>query len=135
MATTVLTYFTFAGRARAIRIALALGSVVSVRVAPGVPVELRTSFCPLPPSTIRRNEIDRVHTPSLTIACGPLQPYSDSRISFPEFGSLKAARAFPFGSMRVLDIGEERFAQSGAILRYVGMLAGLYPEDPAAALR
>lgn len=43
--------------------------------------------------------------------------------------------AFPFGSMPVLDIGEERFAQSGAIIRYVGKLAGLYPEDPVAALR
>lgn len=64
-----------------------------------------------------------------------LQAYEDKRISFPEFGALKASGVFPFGSVPVLDIDGERFAQSCAILRYVGKLAGLYPEDPVAALR
>ena len=35
----------------------------------------------------------------------------------------------------MLDVGSERFAQSGAILRYVGKLANLYPQDLVAALR
>lgn len=63
------------------------------------------------------------------------QAFDDKRIPFPEFGALKAAGAFPFGSVPVLDIGTERFAQSGAILRYAGKLAGLYPVDAVAALR
>jgi prostaglandin-H2 D-isomerase / glutathione transferase len=64
-----------------------------------------------------------------------VQDYEDKRLPFPEFGAQKAAGAFPFKSVPVLDIGGERYAQSGAILRYVGKLAGLYPEDPVAALR
>jgi glutathione S-transferase len=64
-----------------------------------------------------------------------LQDYEDRRISFSEFGALRFAGAFPFKSLPVLDVAGERFAQSCAILRYVGKLARLYPEDPVIALR
>jgi glutathione S-transferase len=63
------------------------------------------------------------------------QDYEDVRLSFPEFGAKKAAGAFTFGSVPVIDVGSERFAQSGAILRYVGKLSGLYPVDILAAMR
>lgn len=51
--------------------------------------------------------------------------------------ALKKAGAFPFGSVPVLDLpGQpERFAQSSAILRYAGKLAGLYPDNLVDALR
>lgn len=40
----------------------------------------------------------------------------------------------PFGQLPVLEVDGEKYAQSNAILRYVGKLTGLYPEDPKQAL-
>ena len=65
----------------------------------------------------------------------PPQAFEDKHISFADFGTKKAAGEFPLGSIPVLDVAGERFAQSNAILRYAGKLTGLYPEDPIAAMR
>ena len=65
-------------------------------------------------------------------------PFEDKHVGREEFRRLKAERELPFGSLPVLDVGGEtpcRVAQSNAILRYVGKLAGLYPSDPLEALR
>src|SRR6185369_10812360 len=56
------------------------------------------------------------------------------------FQKLKAAGELPFGSLPVLDVetagGTISAAQSNAILRFVGRLAGLYPvDDPVRALK
>lgn len=64
-------------------------------------------------------------------------PFEDKHVGRDEFRRLKAERELPFGSLPVLDIGGEkpkRIAQSNAILRYAGRLAGLYPTDPLEAL-
>jgi glutathione S-transferase len=57
-----------------------------------------------------------------------------------EFAALKAAGTLPFGQVPLLEIndgggaaGVTRVAQSGAILRYVCRLGGLYPTENALA--
>jgi glutathione S-transferase len=55
-------------------------------------------------------------------------PFEDDRVP----GSAWPARKeqTPFGSMPVLEVDGRRISQSNTINRYVGKLAGLYPEDP-----
>ena len=57
-------------------------------------------------------------------------------------GSLRRAKAClvstihqpaPLAQVPVLSVGESRVTQSSAILRYVGRMTGLYPEDPLLA--
>ncbi len=67
-------------------------------------------------------------------------PFDDVHVSLERFQELKAANAFPFGSLPVLDVetanGTVTSAQSNAILRFVGRRAGLYPvDDPLKALK
>jgi glutathione S-transferase len=67
-------------------------------------------------------------------------PFDDEHVSLEQFQALKAANAFPFGSLPVLDVetanGSVTSAQSNAILRFVGRHAGLYPvDDPLRALK
>jgi hypothetical protein len=56
-------------------------------------------------------------------------------VPYEQFQGLKAADEFPFGALPVLDVettmGKMRVAQSNAILRFAGRLAGLYPVDNA----
>ncbi|CAM9421625.1 unnamed protein product [Laminaria digitata] len=59
------------------------------------------------------------------------QPWEDKRISFDEFAALKPG--LPNGQVPILEVGGKVLPQSGAQLRYVGKLAGLYPEDPEEA--
>lgn len=66
--------------------------------------------------------------------------FQDEHIAFDQFKEKRAAAEFPFGSLPVLDIevdGEKICsAQSNAILRYAGRLAGLYPiNNPIEALK
>lgn len=82
-----LTYFDMAGKAEAVRFALALGD----------------------------------------------KPFQDVRLSVEEFQTQSSE--FPFGSIPVLDVGGERIAQSEAILRLAGSLAGLTPSDPVVQAR
>lgn len=58
--------------------------------------------------------------------------FQDDRISFPEFSEMR--RSTRFNSVPVLDIDGAQITQSNAISRYVGKMAGLYPEDSLQAL-
>jgi glutathione S-transferase len=58
--------------------------------------------------------------------------FEDHRISFEEF--IKTRPEMRFTCAPTLEIGDVVVTQSNGILRYVGKLAGLYPEDPMQAL-
>ncbi|GAB5354985.1 hypothetical protein AAMO2058_000167000 [Amorphochlora amoebiformis] len=61
--------------------------------------------------------------------------FKDNRLTFPEFGKAKAAGEFKYGVVPVLSVDGVQMGESLAILRYVGQLAKLYPEDPMEAFR
>lgn len=54
--------------------------------------------------------------------------FEDDRVSFADWPERKAST--PYGGVPVLEVDGETVAQSNAINRYVGKLAGLYPDDP-----
>jgi len=59
-------------------------------------------------------------------------PFEDNRITFAQWADLKEnTERIPYGSLPVLEIaqGGPRVAQSDAILKYVGKLGHLYPQD------
>jgi len=58
--------------------------------------------------------------------------FEDKRISFPEFGEMR--KDMRFNSTPELEIDGIVITQSNSINRYVGKLAGLYPEDDMQAL-
>ncbi|MEE4161505.1 MAG: glutathione S-transferase family protein [Woeseiaceae bacterium] len=58
--------------------------------------------------------------------------FEDHRISFGDF--MKLRDAMPFRCAPVLEVDGIPVTQSNAMLRYVGKLAGLYPEDSLQAL-
>ncbi len=58
--------------------------------------------------------------------------FEDERLSFEEFG--KVRHSLRFSSLPVLEIDGSIVTQSNAISRYVGKMAGLYPEDALQAL-
>jgi len=58
--------------------------------------------------------------------------FEDNRISFPEFGEMRQSTRF--NSVPVLEIDGAEVTQSNALSRYVGKMAGLYPEDDLQAL-
>jgi len=58
--------------------------------------------------------------------------FEDNRISFAEFG--EARRNMRFNAVPVFEIDGEEISQSDAMSRYVGRLAGLYPNDPLQAM-
>ncbi len=63
-------------------------------------------------------------------------PFKDIRPNREEFMALKASGTLPYGQLPVLDVDGIRYAQSVAIARFCGQLAGLYPtDDRLAALR
>jgi glutathione S-transferase len=60
--------------------------------------------------------------------------FDDVRISRDAFAQMKPN--LPFGSLPVFEVpGEGVFAQSNAILRLIGRLNGIHPEDPIVAAR
>jgi glutathione S-transferase len=59
-------------------------------------------------------------------------PFTDHRISFQEF--METRNSVRFTCVPVLEIDGEPVTQSNALTRYVGKLAGLYPEDALQAL-
>jgi len=63
------------------------------------------------------------------------QAFEDRRLNFPEFGALRAAGAFPLGSVPVLEVDGVPMAQTAAMLRFAAHLGGggLYPSDARAA--
>ncbi len=58
--------------------------------------------------------------------------FEDNRISFPEFGEMRQSTRF--NSVPVLEIDGAEVTQSNALSRYVGKMAGLYPDDDLQAL-
>lgn len=58
--------------------------------------------------------------------------FEDHRISFDEF--MKTRSAMPFSCAPVLEIDDTRVTQSNAMLRHVGKMASLYPNDDLQAL-
>lgn len=67
-------------------------------------------------------------------------PFEDDHVPFERFAEQKAKGELPFGSLPVVDVEEGgrtvTAAESNAILRYAGRLAGLYPvDDPLRALK
>ena len=58
--------------------------------------------------------------------------FEDERISFEQFGEMRSG--FRFTAVPVLRIDGVEITQSNAMCRYVGRLAGLYPDDPLQAL-
>lgn len=54
--------------------------------------------------------------------------FEDRRVPFSEWPRVKPET--PFGGIPVLEVDGETVTQSNGINRYVGKLAGLYPEDP-----
>ena len=58
--------------------------------------------------------------------------FEDHRLSFPEFSEMREDTRF--NSVPVLEIDGAAVTQSNAMCRYVGKLAGLYPEDDLQAL-
>ncbi len=58
--------------------------------------------------------------------------FEDNRISFPEFGEMRQSTRF--NSVPVLEIDGAEVTQSNALSRYVGKMAGLYPDDGLQAL-
>ena len=58
--------------------------------------------------------------------------FEDIRISFPEF--VEARAGYRFNCVPVLEIDGVTITQSNAMCRYVGKMAGLYPEDDLQAL-
>lgn len=58
--------------------------------------------------------------------------FEDVRWSFPEFGEHRGS--LRFNAVPTLHIDNQQFTQSNAMSRYIGRMAGLYPEDPLQAL-
>ena len=58
--------------------------------------------------------------------------FEDNRLSFPEFGEMR--KDTRFNSVPVLELDGTAVTQSNAISRYVGKMAGLYPDDDMQAL-
>ena len=55
-------------------------------------------------------------------------PFEDDRVKFADWPNRKPGT--PFGALPVLEVDGQAVAQSNGINRYVGKLAGLYPNDP-----
>jgi glutathione S-transferase len=63
----------------------------------------------------------------LALAIGHV-PFEDRRVSYEEVARLRNSKELPFGQVPVLSInGGAKHGQSGAILRWAGKKAGLYP--------
>jgi glutathione S-transferase len=58
--------------------------------------------------------------------------FEDHRFSFPEFADVR--KGTPFGQVPTLQVDGTLVTQCDSINRYVGKLAGLYPDDPYQAL-
>ena len=68
----------------------------------------------------------RAEPARLTMILGDI-PFEDERISFEEHAATIKDR--PFEALPVLDVDGLIISQSNSITRYLGKLAGLYPED------
>jgi len=62
-------------------------------------------------------------------------PFEDIRVKHGDWPSMKATDKCIYGQMPILEVDGTHYAQSMAILRYVGKLTNMYPSDPIEALR
>jgi glutathione S-transferase len=60
-------------------------------------------------------------------------PFVDETLDFKQFGLIK--ESLPFSQLPIVSMDGKVYAQSRALLRYVGKLTGTYPEDPLVALK
>lgn len=72
----------------------------------------------------------RGETPRMALHIGGI-PFTDDRLKFDAWPAMKPTT--PFGGLPVLEVDGNPVAQSGSICRFVGKMAGLYPEDPLQA--
>jgi glutathione S-transferase len=72
----------------------------------------------------------RAEAARLAMALGNV-PFEDDRFTFSEFQQRK--QDTPFAAFPVLEVDGVHLAQCNGINRYVGKLAGLYPDDPLQA--
>jgi glutathione S-transferase len=72
----------------------------------------------------------RGETPRLAMSIGGV-PFEDDRVKFGDWKALKPRT--PFGGLPVLEVDGQAVAQSCGVCRFVGKLAGLYPDDPLQA--
>jgi glutathione S-transferase len=81
--------------------------------------------------TIRLTYFDfhggRGETARLALSIGGVE-FEDRRIAYQDWPQVKAE--MPFGGVPLLEVDGRRVTQSNGINRFVGKLAGLYPEDP-----
>ena len=87
-------------------------------------------------STIKLTYFDmpggRAEPARIALTAGNI-PFEDHRISFSEFGNIRAG--LPLSAVPVVEIDGVVYTQSNAMNRYFGKLAGLYPEDPWEAFK
>lgn len=69
----------------------------------------------------------RAEATRIILSIGGIE-FDDHRISFQEFGGLRAG--MPFNALPVVEMNGGIYTQSNAMNRYFGKQAGLYPEDP-----
>lgn len=62
-------------------------------------------------------------------------PFEDDYVPFDEFAALQQSGTLPFRSLPLLTVDGKTFAESAAMLRFAGKLAGIYPKDPFAAMK
>jgi len=99
------------------------------------PVEDAMRALPFPKPQLKLTYFDAIGVAEkirLTCALGAL-PFTDTRLSFPQWAAVKPTAKF--GQLPLLEVDGDTYAQSGAMLAYVGKLTGLYPSHPRAALR
>mmetsp|Transcript_32811 Transcript_32811/g.93112 ORF Transcript_32811/g.93112 Transcript_32811/m.93112 type:complete len:214 (+) Transcript_32811:162-803(+) len=59
--------------------------------------------------------------------------FEDERLTHDQWKDLKPST--PYGSLPVLTVDGQTFAQTSAILRYAGKLSGLYPSNPLGCMK
>jgi len=69
----------------------------------------------------------RAEPTRIALSIGGIE-FEDHRISFSEFGQMRAGT--PFNAVPTLEMNDGVYGQSNAMNRYFGKQAGLYPEDP-----
>jgi len=82
-------------------------------------------------STIKLTDFDvdggRAEPTRIALSIGGIA-FEDHRISFSEFGRMRAST--PFNALPAIEMNDGVYTQSNAMNRYFGKQAGLYPEDP-----
>eukprot|EP00041_Stephanoeca_diplocostata_P010489 m.166759 g.166759 ORF g.166759 m.166759 type:complete len:257 (+) comp18167_c0_seq2:146-916(+) len=62
----------------------------------------------------------------LTFAVGGID-FDDHRVSYKHVSQMRTTGTLPYGQVPILQVGDQIYSQSTAILRWAGIKAGLYP--------